>query len=1024
MNRNLAKLFGTRAQALGILILALAACGGSAPTTPPNNDLPPLSNDAPGLTPVPVITAIVPDAPAPDMTVAVPTISATADGRWDNAATWGGRVPANNDIVNIPKGRLVILGNATANLNGLWVDGALEFADADVAITSKFIMVYGRFQAGTENQPFTKRATITLTGTDATQDVLGMGTKVIGVGAGGLLRLHGERRLAWSQLEANAGIGATSLTLAHEAATWRAGDKIVLASSSFNPREAEVVTVSSVTGKTINFTPALKNAHTSLVQTFEGKKLDQRAAVGLLTRNIVLRGDEASSTDAFGGHVMVMNNGNAQISGVQFQRMGQRGRKGRYNMHWHLGGDRDSNYLLNSSSTESFQRFVVLHSTNNVTVEGNVAYDVPNHAYVWAEDGDERGNKMIRNLGVLVRTTAQEHFAFPINNAFHENSEQAEGRVGVFWGRSLDRHVLRGNIAAGSLDGSGFFIDLFSPAVKGGIDGQNFVFEGNTAHSVTTTYGLGNAINYPEATRGHGLMVTTGTVGATKHVFRNYTGYHNNSGAWLEDRSSRLENSILADNAAAGVMLLRSVVSDIVVVGQSANPVQGALYTPSANYWNAKGAGIDVAGSNHGPLRSPIIESATIINHPGVGFMWDQNYITPESKISNLKFINTPQPIWFHPTDRTFFFYNYPTFGLSDTNGTLTGDGQASRIVSIDSNVIDAQCREFTDKQFFACPLNQNFLLKAPEEIALVDQAGRVTNLRYFKYEDPQLDQSYAQSFVNNGRQYQVMTEARSNIEFQLQDGAGQTIELSFAASGTASKVTMGGQNASSAASLNAMRSNNTSSYFFDVGDQKLFVRLVASSASQKAVIEAPIQAYAPGREPTALPSGAVDGFAYSVYSNAAKYKLQYPVPSGTPARSGTINDTRLDVRSQSPAMQHGKGETAAMRGYVYAPTDGVYRIGVWGNGGGTSLWMGDTWINGEAWANFNSNFINSDGVIRPEFQVFQPNALVALKAGWHPFSVVHAKMSESGSDSAALLIWTVPGQSDTWVYPQVKRAP
>jgi hypothetical protein len=198
----------------------------------------------------------------------------------------------------------------------------------------------------------------------------------------------------------------------------------------------------------------------------------------------------------------------------------------------------------------------------------------------------------------------------------------------------------------------------------------------------------------------------------------------------------------------------------------------------------------------------------------------------------------------------------------------------------------------------------------------------------------------------------------------------------------------------------------------------------VASSSLQKAVIEAPIKAFVPGREAAALPSGAVDGVAYSVYSNAAKYKLQYPVPSGVPTRSGTINATRLDVRSESPAMQHGKGETAAMRGYVYAPMDGVYKVGVWGNGGGTSLWIGDTWVNGQPWANLNSNDIESNGDLRLGFQSAQPNAPVALKAGWHPFTVVHAKMPESGSDNAAVLLWAVPGQDDTWAYPQVKRTP
>ena len=85
---------------------------------------------------------------------------------------------------------------------------------------------------------------------------------------------------------------------------------------------------------------------------------------------------------------------------------------------------------------------------------------------------------------------------------------QAEQRSGVFWGRCYNKHVITGNIAAGVLDGSGFFLDLASPAGKGGDEGEGMVFEDNTAHSSFKALNTGNQINYPEATAGHG---TTGS---------------------------------------------------------------------------------------------------------------------------------------------------------------------------------------------------------------------------------------------------------------------------------------------------------------------------------------------------------------------------------------------------------------------------------------------------------------------------------------------------------------------------------
>ena len=330
---------------------------------------------------------------------------------WGNAATWGGRVPVDGDIVLIPRGRSVQLAGDTAKLKGLWVNGALSFADADVGLTSNFVMVHGRLQAGSATQPYLRRAVVTLTGSDNTLSVLGMGTKTIGVGPGGLLKLHGEQRLAWSQLSATANIGATTLALKDNAASWRTGDRLLLVASGYDPREAETVTVVSVSANTVTFTPPLQYRHVGLLQTYNGKVLDQRAAVGLLSRNIVVRGDADSDVNAVGGHILVMTNGHAQVSGIELSKMGQRGAFGRYPFHWHLGGDRAGDYLMGSSIHHSFHRAVVAHSTNNLLVDSNVAYDISGHAFVWAEDGDESGNQLTRNVGALIRNPAPENFA-------------------------------------------------------------------------------------------------------------------------------------------------------------------------------------------------------------------------------------------------------------------------------------------------------------------------------------------------------------------------------------------------------------------------------------------------------------------------------------------------------------------------------------------------------------------------------------------------------------------------------------
>ena len=67
-------------------------------------------------------------------------------------------------------------------------------------------------------------------------------------------------------------------------------------------------------------------------------QLDERAEVGLLTRNITIQGDSASLTTGIGGHVMVMQGATAHVEGVTFTRMGQKARLARYPMHWHMAG--------------------------------------------------------------------------------------------------------------------------------------------------------------------------------------------------------------------------------------------------------------------------------------------------------------------------------------------------------------------------------------------------------------------------------------------------------------------------------------------------------------------------------------------------------------------------------------------------------------------------------------------------------------------------------------------------------------
>ena len=163
--------------------------------------------------------------------------------KWSDAATWPNRkVPVAGDKVTIDAGKEVVLDVNTPALGGVTVNGKLSFANtADVELTTEWIMLHGELEIGTEKAPHTRKATITFTNNVKDEDISGVGGSTGKVDRGimlmgGTLNLHGDRTNAWTKLSATAAAGATSIQVLN-AAGWRVGDEIVLASTDFDPRQ-------------------------------------------------------------------------------------------------------------------------------------------------------------------------------------------------------------------------------------------------------------------------------------------------------------------------------------------------------------------------------------------------------------------------------------------------------------------------------------------------------------------------------------------------------------------------------------------------------------------------------------------------------------------------------------------------------------------------------------------------------------------------------------------------------------------
>ena len=465
---------------------------------------------------------------------------------------------ADNDIVVSAGQRLVL--NTDATVRNIRVYGTLEFANKDLKLSAASIMVEagGTFQIGSALNPYTAKAIVTLTGTDANLDLMGMGTKFLGA-MGGTISLHGKSNLrAWSKLAQSAAKGANNLQVV-DTTGWAVGDSIVMASSSGEPDDAQTNTIADISGSSITLAAPLKTARAARVVTIAGRQLDLRPEIGLLSRNIVVQGDATSSSSGFGGHIMVMAGSKAYIDGVELRNMGQTNRGGRYPFHWHLVGDASGQYIKNSVVNSSLQRGIVIHGTQNATVENNIVFDSLGHNYA-IEDSSATNNTLSGNLAIGNRIAVLSDASLKTQN---------DNQAANYWIRSA-RNTLTDNVAAGT-HSFGFWYDQVT-------DGPT-VFARNVAHS--------GAVRSKNADFLRGAGLTVENVAATELPdgrerpvttpleFSDSLFYQNQTGIWPAEGYQNYGNISLADQTGndivaegvGGLFKLR----DTLLVGDSAD---------------------------------------------------------------------------------------------------------------------------------------------------------------------------------------------------------------------------------------------------------------------------------------------------------------------------------------------------------------------------------------------------------------------------------------------------------------------
>lgn len=229
---------------------------------------------------------------------------------------------------------------------------------------------------------------------------------------------------------------------------------MAIASTSYDPREGEKRTISAIDRTDpdkpiLTFTDPLTYRHFAAIEEYgEGDSLesiDMRAEIGLLTRNVVFRGDpETSLANEYGANMFLHSEGDDSLIGrlsyIEMTDVGQGFKIGRYAVHFHQIGAVHRSYVQGCSTHQGFNRAYTLHGTNHMRIMNNVVYSVKGHN-IFIEDAVEKKNYLYHNLVMMVKrswsglNTDQTPAAFWItqpDNDFVENRVGGSDRY-AFW---------------------------------------------------------------------------------------------------------------------------------------------------------------------------------------------------------------------------------------------------------------------------------------------------------------------------------------------------------------------------------------------------------------------------------------------------------------------------------------------------------------------------------------------------------------------------------------------------------------
>jgi len=321
------------------------------------------------------------------------TITAKTNGTWNSTATWNPEVvPSNGDIVIIPDGYEVEYGEIlNARIAEIHIMGKLVFSSSiDSYLKVETIMVdsTGILEIGNSNQSLYYNKTCTIEFID-NGPIVPYTSNKRGLLVKGSFFAYGFSKAPFFEIDGEALIGKNFINVVPSTYSWLVGDRIVIPGTKFTPGEIpysngdelnetgkatveeitdnfqdEVVTITSISGKKINFDKNLN---------FDHKKSTSKDKIHVanLTRNIKFVSEAEDYTRR--AHTMYMPGSTVEIKGIEFTRMGRTNKRFALDDLEFKGATREVRKKDINKVTNHRGRYAVHFHKNNANVDSIIA---------------------------------------------------------------------------------------------------------------------------------------------------------------------------------------------------------------------------------------------------------------------------------------------------------------------------------------------------------------------------------------------------------------------------------------------------------------------------------------------------------------------------------------------------------------------------------------------------------------------------------------------------------------------------